>query len=169
MEEFDSNQTQAPPQISKGPTAITVFGILNIAFGCYQLIRISPGLYKIVAGACKNPEKIIGSEILFLLLLAVVIGLSVWLLALGIGLLTMKRWSRRGSVMYARIMIVFIVITIGSIVIKSITDWENAPRVLLASINLDNALGVIRWLYYILLLIFMQSARVKQAFEAIGG
>jgi hypothetical protein len=167
MEEFGSNQTQVTPQIIEKPTAVTVFGVLNIVVGCYQLIRISPGLYKIMAEFYTNPEKIIGSEILFLLLLAVGIGLSIWLIVLGIGLLTMKRWARRGSVMFARIMIVFMVIALGAIFIKSITDWENAPRILLASITLDNALAVIQWLYMVLLLIFMQSARVKQAFAAI--
>ncbi len=167
MSDLSSDQTQVTPQIIEKPTSITVFGILNIVFGCYQLIRISPGLYKIMAEFYTNPEKIIGPEILFLLLLTVVIGLSVWLLVLGVGLLTMKRWSRRGSVMYALIQIVLMVIALGVIVIKSITDWENAPRILLASITLDNALGVIQWLYMVLLLISMQSAKVKQAFSAI--
>ena len=71
--------------------------------------------------------------------------------------------------MFARIMIVFIVITLGAIVIKSITDWENAPRILLASITLNNAIAVINWIYYILLLKFMQTQKVKQAFASIGG
>jgi hypothetical protein len=168
MSDFGPEQSQVSPQNVEKPTVIWVFGVLNIAFGCYQLIRFSPGLYKIMAEFYTNPEKIIGSEILFLLLVAVGIGLSVWLLVLGVGLLTMKRWSRHGSVMYARIMIVFMVITLGAIFIKSITDWENAPRILLASITLDNALGVIQWLYMILLLISMQTAKVKQAFAAIG-
>jgi hypothetical protein len=167
MSDFSPEQSQVPPQITEKPTSITVFGILNIVFGCYQLIRISPGLYKIMAEFYTNPEKIIGPEILFLLLLAVGIGLSVWLLVLGIGLLTMKRWSRRGSIIYAWIMIVFMVITLGAIVTKSITDWENAPRILLASITLDNALGVIQWLYMVLLLIFMRTEKVKRAFSAI--
>jgi hypothetical protein len=167
MSDFNSNQSQAPPQVTEKPTVVTVFGILNIAFGCYQLVRTSPGLYKIFADACSNLEKITESGIFVLLFLIASIGLTIWLIVLGIGLLTMKRWSRRGSCMYAWIMIVFIVITLGAIVIKSITDWENAPRILLASITLNNALGVIQWLYMVLLLIFMQSAKVKQAFSAI--
>ena len=167
MEDTGQNPAISPPQVIEKPTVVTAFGVLNIAFGCYQLIRISPGLYKIMAEFYTNPEKIIGPEILFLLLLTVVTGLSVWLLVLGVGLLTMKRWSRRGSVMYARIQIVLMAIALGVIAIKSITDWENAPRILLASLTLDNVLGVIQWLYMILLLISMQSAKVKQAFSAI--
>jgi hypothetical protein len=169
MEEFNSNQTQVPPQISKRPMTVTVFGILNIAFGCYQLIRISPGLYKIMAGLYTNPEKIIGSEILFLLLLAVGIGLSIWLLVLGIGLLTMKRWARRGSCMYARIQIVLMVITLGSLFISLAIRWTNLPKNGWGFFNINNGLALIGWIYIVLLLIFMQSAKVKRAFSSIGG
>ena len=167
MEEFNFNETQVPPLVSEKPTSITVFGVLNIVVGCYQLIRISPGLYKLIAEFCRNPEKIKGSGILFLLLLAVNIGLSIWLIVLGFGLLKMKSWARRGSVMFARIMIVFIVITLGSMIIAILMELSRWRNVLNFSVN--NCIAVINWIYYILLLIFMQTEKVKRAFAAIGG
>ena len=144
-----------------------MFGVLNIVFGCYYLVRGSPGLYKIVAGACKNPEKITGSEILVLLLLAVGIGLSIWLLVLGIGLLTMKRWARRGSCMYARIQIVLMVLGISYIAMS--IKWSSVPEEMWGRYIFTILTMLANLTYPILLLIFMQSAKVKQAFSAIGG
>jgi hypothetical protein len=167
MSDLGPNSTQVSPQIIERPTAVTVFGVLNIVVGCYHLVRDSPGLYKIIAATFKNSEKITSSGIFVLLLLIAGIGLTIWLLVLGIGLLTMKRWSRRGSVMFARIMIVFIVITLGSMIIAILMEWSRWHNVLNFSIN--NCIAVINWIYYVLLLIFMKTEKVKQAFSAIGG
>jgi uncharacterized membrane protein len=167
MEEFNSNQTQVTPQIAKRPMAVWIFGVLNIVVGCYHLVRDSPGLYKTIAATFKNPEKITSSEIFGLLLLIAGFGLTVWLLTLGAGLLTMKRWARRGSVMFARIMIVFIVITLGSMIIAILMEWSRWHNVLNFSIN--NCIAVINWIYYVLLLIFMQTQKVKNAFAVLGG
>jgi hypothetical protein len=167
MEDTGQNPVISSQQIIKKPTAVTIFGILNIVFGCYYLVRGSPGSYKIVAGACKNPEKITGLGILVLLLLAVGIGLSIWLIVLGIGLLRMKRWSRRGSVMYARIQIVLMVIALGSLFISLAIRWASLPKDGWGFFNINNGLALIGWIYIVLLLIFMQTAKVKQAFAAI--
>jgi hypothetical protein len=169
MSDLTLNEREASPQTVDKPMAVWVFGVLNIVFGCYFMVRTIHSRYKIIAAICKNPEQITRAEIPYLLLLLVIVGLAVWLIALGIGLLTMKRWARRGSIIYARIQIVFIVITLGAIVISSITDWKTAPRTLLASITLDNAIAVIHWIYMVLLLVFMKTGKVKQAFAAIGG
>jgi len=170
MADFNPDVLQVPIQTVEKPTSVTVFGVLNLAVGCYQLIRILPGFYKITVGACNNPEKIIGSEILVLLLCLVGIGLSVWLIVLGIGLLGMKKWSRRGSIMYARIQIVLIAITIGMLVISLSIGWSSLPKDRLGVFLFQIVTGLIGKLAYpVLLLIFMQTARVKQAFSAEGG
>lgn len=169
MTDFNPNEPQAPIQTIEKPVAVTVFGVLNIVVGCYQLIRILHGSYKIIAEVCKNPEKMIGSGILFLLLLVVGIGLSIWLIVLGIGLLGMKKWSRRGSIMYARIQIVLIVITLGSLFISLVIGWTKLPKGVWAFFNVNNCLALIGWIYIVLLLIFMQTGKVKRAFEAGGG
>jgi hypothetical protein len=169
MSDFNPNESQPPVQTLKRPTSVTVFGVLNIVFGCYFMVRFIHSWYRVISGVFQNPDKITLGIISLLLLGLVSIGLAIWLIVLGISLLTMKRWARRGSIIYARIQIVFIVIAMGAIVISSISDWKNAPRILLASITLNNAIVVIHWIYMVLLLVFMKTAKVRQAFAAIGG
>jgi hypothetical protein len=162
MQESGYNETQ---QSIEKPIAVTVFGVLNVVFGCYFLMRIGHSWYKVIS----IPKVVMWSNIMFFLLGMAGLAVAIWLIALGIGLLKMKRWSRRGSIIYAWIQIVFMVIALAATVINSIADRENAPRVLLASVNLNNALAVIHWIYMILLLIFMRTEKIKRAFAAIGG
>lgn len=170
MDDSETNAGWEPIRPMGRPTSVTVFGVLNIVIGLYLLVRFIHSWYRMITGIVKNPEGMITLEGILILLLGVVgIGLAVWLIVLGWGLLKMKRWARRGSVIYAWIMIIFMVITLGGIFISTITDMENAPRILRGSVNISNALGVIRWIYMILLLIFMQTSKVKQAFAAVGG
>jgi hypothetical protein len=166
MDGLNPSSAQVSPQITERPTVITVFGILNIAFGCYQLICTSPGLYKITVSTLKGFWKIAASDLsLFLLLSFVGIGFSIWLIALGIGLLRMKRWSRRGSVMYARIIILLTAITLGIPFISMSIGWSSVPKEMWGRFVFDMLIGLIQNLTYpILLLIFMKSAKVKQAF-----
>jgi hypothetical protein len=169
MDDFGSNQPWGSPPIIEKPMAVTVFGVLNIVFGCYFLVRIVHSWYKIMAGDFKNSEEMMWPGIPALLLFVVIVGLVVWLIVLGIGLLKMKRWARRGSVLYGWIQIVLIVITLGGAVVSLVIDWKDAPRIILGSITIDNGLAVIHWIYMVLLLVFMKTAKVKQAFAAIEG
>ena len=146
------------------PMAVTVFGVLNIAVGCYFMVRMVLSCSKIIAWVVKEPEKITESEILGLLLFVIGFGLVIWLIVLGIGLLTMKRWARRGSVLYAWIQVIFIVITLGAMIISLVFGQPAYP-----SIDINNGLALIHWIYMVLLLIFMQTAKVKQAFSTIEG
>lgn len=166
-----TNEGQAvPAQNIVKPTSVTVFGVLNIVFGFYFLVRIVHSWYRITAGVFKNPEKIITwSGIPFLLLGVVGVGLAIWLIVLGAGLLKMKRWARRGSVIYAWIQVVFMVITLSSMFISLAIDWLKPPRSGFIALDINNALALIHWIYMVLLLIFMKAAKVKQAFAAIGG
>jgi len=151
------------------PTAVWVFGVLNIAVGIYGLIRFYPGIYKMIEYLVKvrvNPEQISGPGTLFLFLIAVSLGLGFWLIVLGIGLLTTKKWARRGSIIFARIMIVFMVITLGYIALIIFLAWPHWYFAL--NLNIYNALAVITWIYYIALLKYMQKPKVKEAFRGIG-
>ncbi|MCJ7729678.1 MAG: hypothetical protein MUO27_07375, partial [Sedimentisphaerales bacterium] len=133
-------------------------------------VRIFPGSYKIIAEVCRNPEKIIGSGILLLLLFVVSVGFAIWLISLGIGLLTMKRWSRRGSIMYARIQIVLIAAVMVVLVISLSIGWMTLLRDGLGVSIISICKGLLgKLIYPVLLLIFMQVGRVRQAFAAIGG
>ena len=50
MDEASSEQLQSPPQIIEKPRAVWVFGVLNIAVGCYQLINFFLTSFKMVMG-----------------------------------------------------------------------------------------------------------------------
>ena len=116
-----------------------------------------------------KPEGTIWSQIPYIFLFIGSLALIIWLIVLGIGLLKMKRWARRGSVIYGRIQIVFIAIVLAAIIISSIQDWENAHGLLMRSMTLRNGMVLVQSIYMILLLVFMQSKKVKRAFAPIGG
>ena len=107
---------------------------------------------------------------LFLLSCLVNVGLSIWLIVLGVGLLRMTKWARRGSVLYAWVRIGLCTVTRGYTAFVVLSGLANPPKdgrwhfwMTYAGITL---LGLI---YPILLLIFMKTAKVKRAFAAIGG
>jgi hypothetical protein len=168
MEEFGSNQTQAPPQVIEKPTSVWVFGVLNIIVGCSPLIRFFLMFFTIVT-VYRGPFTI-GELSYFLLVSITSVGLPVWLIILGIGLLTMKSWARRGSCMYARIRITVTVITMGLAVTSLFLNMSSLPMGELVQSIFVMSLGLIEtFLHPLLLLIFMQTEKVKRAFAAIGG
>ena len=107
-----------------------------------------------------------------LLLISIIdVGLPVWLIILGIGLLKMNSWARRGSCMYARLRIIVTVITMGLSVASLICyNRSSLPMDKFIPLILVMLLGLIEtFIYPLLLLIFMQTEKVKRAFTAIGG
>jgi hypothetical protein len=160
MQESNSSQTYGTQQSVEKPIALNIFGVLNIVFGCCVLIRLGHSfLQELEAGQMVMP---------FIALAIISLTLMIWLIVLGVGLLKMKKWARRGSVMYARIQIVFIAIMFAGIIISLFRDSENAPGLLLRSMTYANALSVIQIIYVICLLIFMRSEKVRRAFAPIG-
>lgn len=149
------------------PIAVWVFGILNIVLGCYFLVRIVIGWSGTIVNVFKNPENIKRVTEISLLLFIVSIILIIWLIMLGYGLLNMKRWARRGSIIYAWIMIAFAGIAVIAIIESMVTSWPDSIRVLRHSMSIHNGIAVIQWIYYILLLIFMKTAKVREAFAGI--
>ena len=88
------------------PTSVTVFGVLNIVFGGLGLLCTPFGMIAtFVLPDFLNQSPGFRNW----LILSYVIGLActIWLLVLGIGLLNLKRWSRRGSIAYGWFAIVF--------------------------------------------------------------
>ena len=156
MEELNSNQSQSPPHIIEKPTAVWVFGILNIAVGCYQLMRVLFELYKIIAVAYANQGTLTGSEIAFLFLLLSNTVFAGWLIALGIGLLRMKKWARLGSVLYAWIMILLVAVRLVAPYSVMFIRRSSFPEDMRGRIVFIILIALIRNLTYpILLLIFM--------------
>ncbi|MBN2018959.1 MAG: hypothetical protein JW749_01900 [Sedimentisphaerales bacterium] len=162
---------QAPPyerQAVERPVAVTVFGLLNIVVGCWGLYNVVLSLHKIII-LYKGHWTIRGT--LYVLgPFSISIGFIIWILLLGIGLLTMKRWARRGSIMYARIKIVFAVISTGLFIFSLFRVWSSIPNDRVGPVIFSICKSFIRnFVYPVLLLIFMLSPKVKQAFAAVGG
>jgi hypothetical protein len=146
------------------PMAVLVFGIANLVIGIYSIVRMGISWTKVLPDLINNPKGYDLNAIFSLLIFIVSTGLVIWLIILGYGLLGMKRWARRGSVLYGWIQVVLIGISVGAIIVSTITGWPESLNNLRASITINNGLVMLQWLYMILLLVFMKTAKVKRAF-----
>jgi len=167
-----------PPQVIEKPTSVTVFGVLNCVFGGIGLVCTPFSMIGILMPMPGQSMEFAPAYKIFLLISSVVgICFSGWLLALGIGLLKFKGWARRGSVIYACVAIVWgifgIILSIAAISL----GWMGAPEGMaepqkagmiggMVGGICGGALGLI---YPVLLLIFMRTAKVKDAFRIIEG
>jgi hypothetical protein len=169
MTDFNQNSPQVPVQPVEKPTSVTVFGILNIVFGGMGLI-CTP--FSLLVGVPAMQETMQATAPYRMWTLAagfIGIGFSIWLLVLGIGLVTMKKWARGGSVIYACVMIVWIIVIASMNIAALSLKWINVPETGLPGFIGGTVGGMCGGLIYpILLLIFMQTAKVKQAFQARG-
>jgi hypothetical protein len=161
----NGGQAQVPVQTVEKPTSVTVFGILNIVFGGLGFLCTPIGIFGIVMTG-KTMEIVAGYKIFLLVSSFIGIGFSAWLLTLGIGLVTMKRWARRGSCIYAWIAIVWGIAGLILNILAVSLGWMVSPQGQLPGLLGGMCCGGISGLIYpVLLLIFMQTAKVKQAFQ----
>ena len=160
----------APAQNIVKPTSVTVFGVLNIVFGGLGLL-CTPFNKAIVLVSIQKTMGVTAAYIAWNIFATIVgFGFSIWLLILGIGLLMMKRWARRGSVIYASANIVWAFVLMGINIAALSLGWVTMPDSQMAGFIGGTCGGVCGGLIYpILLLIFMLTPKVKQAFAAIGG
>jgi hypothetical protein len=166
MDELNSEQIQTPAQIIEKPTAVWVFGVLNIVFGCYHLFFLSVSTYKTVIEMQKHPENTRRVIAYFLISCAVTAFFWIWLIVAGAGLLKMKKWSRRCSIIYSWVQIgLFVALwSYNIITMYGMPELDRRSFFIALMLNMLYALT-----YPILLLIFMQTQKVKKAFAAVGG
>ena len=166
MENFNSSEGQIQAQVTGKPAAVTVFGVLNIVFGVLGLLISSLIIFGMMTA--DETRRLVSSYKIFLLVMNVVaFGFSVWLSVLGIGLLGLAKWARRGSIIYACLGILLSVIETGVNVLVLSLNWITVPKEGLPGFIGGMCGGFVGGLIYpVLLLIFMQTAKVKQAFEA---
>jgi hypothetical protein len=172
MVDFEPDSTQVPPQVVERPTSVTVFGILNIVFGGLAF-SCSPFAVFGFLMAGERMEMTAGYKTFLLLMNLVGFGSTIWMLVLGIGLLMLRKWARNGSVIFAYCGIMFIVISYGSRFLALYLGWlklpQGIPQGILHELIGGTCAGLIWLIYPVLLLVLMQTAKVKQAFLAIGG
>jgi hypothetical protein len=178
MADFEPDSTQVPPQIIEKPTSVTVFGVLNIVFGGLGLLFSVFSILLLIGIGVKmlieyqrlaDKTEMSGSFIYYLwnlLAIVVICGFSVWTLLLGIALVKFRKWARRGAIIFAWVLIV-----LGGMtnIMYFFSSWHSpVSGKLFAVIGIIfNALIYLP--YPVLILIFMQTAKVKQAFSAIEG
>jgi len=150
----------------KQPIAITIFGIFNIAIGGLRLFT-SPCTIFGIAMSGENYGMTVGYTLFLLLTYLFGLSLYVWLLSLGMGLITLKRWARRGSVTYAWIAILWWVVRRGIDIFALSAGWVNPAQgdtPMFVGRMCFSSIGLI---YPVLLLIFMQKEKVKRAFQGL--
>lgn len=170
MNENVLNTAQAPTRAVKKPRSVTVFGVLNIVYGGLLILLAPIAIFGFIY-AGQTGEVSSGEMMWDLFNIIVGFGLSIWLVILGIGLLKVEKWSRRGCVIYAWVDIAIILLGTGiEIVIMSLGYTKIFPQEGVLINLFAEFLGALTSLIYpVLLLIFMQKAKVKSAFQEIGG
>jgi hypothetical protein len=153
------------------PLAALVFGIFNIIFGCIGLVFSSIVIIHILI-AWEKSGAALGYRLFLLAANAIGLGFSIWLFTLGMGLLAVRNWARRGSILYGWLGILFFIIESGVNFLAAAFNWLKIPeyagritpeglREFLIGMGIGAAGGLV---YPLLLLIFMQTKKVKEAF-----
>jgi hypothetical protein len=172
----DSNQLpqQMPIQSAERPTAVTVFGILSIVFGCMSII-CTPISMLLPAIIPSNIEETEGYKVWTTVAAFLGIGFSIWLLITGIGLIKLKRWARHSAIIYSCVTIPWILCVFGINIAAFSLGWVKLPETseagemggMIGSV-IGGTCGSLGGLIFpILLLIFMLTAKVKQAFAPL--
>jgi hypothetical protein len=169
MEDIPPNPVILPPLVVEKPTSIIVFGVLNCVLGGLALVCTPFSL----AISLATLHKTMAATNKYIILNAaggvIGIGFSIWLLITGIGLLMMKRWARKGAVIYAVTNMIWSVITVGLNIAAVALHWLIIPQDGLPSFVGGICGGLCGgFLYPVLLLIFMLTPKVKNAFAVLG-
>jgi hypothetical protein len=161
------------------PTAVSAFGILNLAKGALGIIGLlwTP-LFFSGAAAANNPAiKIMAENPTYMKLIKMMtpVGIIVSgvLLATGVGLLKLKPWARKLSIGYAIYAIIFVPIYVGINFMFVYRPWIEEARQLqgpeavamTAGAVGGTVGGILGLVYPVLLWIFMTRPKVVAAFQ----
>ena len=163
----DGMQKIEHKQIKK-PVSITVFGVLNIIYGGLFILLTPISIFGYIAEGWKGD--ISYREMTWSLFNIIIgFGVTIWLVILGIGLLKLKKWARRGCVVYGWVDIVYILLAAIADIIFISLGWIKmfSNEGMLANISTEFLNIVISLIYPVLLLIFMKTRKVRQAFAGI--
>jgi predicted RNA-binding Zn-ribbon protein involved in translation (DUF1610 family) len=152
----------ASPAGSQRPTAVTVFGILGIVFGGLGLACTPVGLIATFAAPTTLHAS---SGYMAWLVVSSLIGLAAagWLLAVGIGLLGLKRWARSGAVAYGWFALIFGVLNTIVSVALLVSGAVSPPAEAMAGYIGGTCGGLLGLIFPILLLVFMTRPHVIEA------
>jgi hypothetical protein len=168
----------------KRPASITVFGILNIVFAVFGIITLMAMIFLFLpaASASKNPVvQLIHDNAAYAawVKFSIALGLAATVakLTAGIGLLQLKPWGRRLSIIYAIYAMVMVVVN-GVVnyffVVRPLLEQAAAKQGTEHAAAVGGAIGgtfgsCFGLIYPILLLVFMLRPEVAAAFEPASG
>jgi hypothetical protein len=157
----------SPAPIPERPTAVTVFGVLNIVFGALGLLSMPCAMFIGLAmlPSIMNPTRTAKAWLLLSNLIGFVC--AIILLIVGIGLLRLKVWARKWAVGYGWFAIVWGVIgMIINVILMTSGAYEyshDAARGAMGGMIGGAVGGLIGLVYPILLVVFMRKPNVKKA------
>jgi len=165
MENLETSGAQAGLQPIERPTAVTVFGILNCVFGGIGMMCAPAGV--LLIPLMEKQMQVTSGDKMWMLVSGIVgFIFSAWLLTMGIGLLMFKGWARMGSIVYACFYIPWILLTAILNFIDMSQQFASNPEAVPGYIG-GACGGILGLIYPVLLLIFMNTAKVKQAFAQL--
>jgi hypothetical protein len=157
----------APPPGAERPTAVTVFGILNIVFGALGLLSMPCALFFMFAmpGKVMNPTRAVKAWLLFSSLIG--FAAAILLIITGIGLLNLKAWARKCAIGYGWFAVIWGVLgTIINIVLMTSGAYgysQQAQPGAMSGMIGGTIGGLFGLIYPILLIVFMHRPNVKNA------
>jgi hypothetical protein len=162
MEESGQNQSQSPTE--RMLPEIFIFAVANIVFGVLGILIATQSFWPIDAEL--NPSDKLKSWII--ITISVRSAFAIGLIILGIGLIILKKWARYGCIIWAWLMILWLIFVMLMNLIPH--TWIHDSRVsMLMCLGSICASFCFTLPYSILLLIFMRTEKVKRAFAAISG
>lgn len=169
---------------TKRPVSGTVFGILSLVVAGISLIAT---IYSVITNIIVPTQRVMLEEIFANNTLAMIwywlggllaLGMTVWLAAVGYGLLTDQVWARKQAITYASADIIYLIITTPITYVLIVTPTvEIAARDLppeaqqFASIGGFGAMacGTIFWLIFpVLMIYFMVQPALKEWYDIAG-
>lgn len=168
----------------KRPTAVTVFGILNIVLAVFGIISLVTMIFLFLpqAAATNNPVvQLIHDNAAYAawIKLSLALGLVATMakLVAGIGLLKLKPWGRQLSIIYA--IYAMLMVVVGGVVnyflmvrplLEQAAQKQGAEHAAAVGGAIGGTFGSCFGLIYpILLLVFMLRADVAAAFQPASG
>jgi hypothetical protein len=149
------------------PMAVWVFGILNIILGVLGVVFSADVILQITkVGIIPG----VTPGYLKFLLVANTIGFvaSIFLAGVGAGLLKIKKWARAGAIFYGWFGIIFFIVEMSVNFIALAFGWFKIPPDGMLDFITGMVISTLGGLVYpVLLLIFMKTDKVKQAFARI--
>ncbi len=151
-------QPVAPPR----PTAVTVFGVLNIVFGALALLSLPCSLV-----ATFLPSKVMDPEAIVIVfnVIAHIVGFvaAIVLLISGIGLLKCKDSARRWAFGYGVFSVIWSIVgTIANMVLLASGAYRMEDEAVAFAMGCS-CVSLVFLVYPVLLIIFMQKQYIKDA------